>query len=228
MGHSGTHVLEEIPLIETVSNTIGDLERIGEMDSRAVAEMRALYFAELDKASPPPSCKLVIDKNPLSMIRMPLIHRLFPDAKIILAMRHPCDVVLSCFMQNFKPTEAMSSFLDLTNAARAYDRIFAYWEKSCEIFPLATHMLRYEAMVDDVEAEVRPLFEFLGLDWEAQVLDHQTTAKNRGFIRTPSYAQVTEKIYSSASGRWQRYRSQMTEILPILEPWIERFGYRLD
>ncbi len=225
MGHSGTHVLEEIPLIETVANTVGDLERVGEMDARAVAEMRALYFAELDKASPPAPGALVIDKNPLSMIRMPLIHRLFPDAKIILAMRHPCDVVLSCYMQNFKPTEAMSSFLDLTNAARTYDRIFAYWEKSCEVLPLDTHMLRYEAMVDDVESEVRPLFEFLGLDWQPQVLDHQKTARERGYIRTPSYAQVTEKIYSSSSGRWHRYRPYMSEMLPILEPWALRFGY---
>jgi tetratricopeptide (TPR) repeat protein len=228
MGHSGVHVLEEIPLIETVSHAVGDLDAVAHMDQAKVAEMRALYFAELDKASPSPPGKLVIDKNPLSMIRMPLIHRLFPDAKIILAMRHPCDVVLSCYMQNFKPTQAMSSFLDLTNAARTYDRIFAYWEKSCEVLPLNTHMLRYEAMVDDVEAAVRPLFEFLGLPWENQVLDHQKTAKDRGYIRTPSYAQVTEKIYSSASGRWQRYRSQMTEVLPILEPWIDRFGYKLD
>jgi Flp pilus assembly protein TadD len=228
MGHSGAHVLEEIPLIETVSNAVGDLERIGEMGSKAVAEMRALYFSELDKASPPPEGRLVIDKNPLSMIRMPLIHRLFPDAKVILAMRHPCDVVLSCYMQNFKPTEAMSSFLDLTHAARTYDRIFAYWEKSRETFPLDIHMLRYEAMVEDVEAETRPLFDFLGLPWEAQVLDHQKTAKDRGYIRTPSYAQVTEKIYSSANGRWKRYSSQMSEILPILKPWADRFDYDLD
>ena len=93
------------------------------------------------------------------------------------------------------------------------------------MLPLDTHMLRYEAMVDDVESEVRPLFEFLGLDWQPQVLDHQKTARERGYIRTPSYAQVTEKIYSSSSGRWHRYRPYMSEMLPILEPWALRFGY---
>ena len=228
MGHKGAHVLEEIPMIETVANTIGDLDAVGRMDDRAIAEMRALYFAELDKASPPPAGALVIDKNPLSMIRMPLIQRLFPDAKIILAMRHPCDVVLSCYMQNFKPTEAMSSFLDLTNASRTYDRIFGYWEQCQSVLPLDVHMLRYEAMVEDVESEVRPLFDFLGLDWDPSVLDHQKTARERGYIRTPSYAQVTEKIYSSASGRWQRYRNYMNEVLPILEPWVQKYGYSLD
>lgn len=228
MGHSDTHVLEEIPLIETVANAVGDLTRVGELNADEVAAMRALYFEELAKASPAPPGKLVIDKNPLSMVRMPLIHRLFPDAKIILAMRHPCDVVLSCYMQNFKPTESMSSFLDIANAARTYDRIFAYWQKCREVLPLDVHMLRYEAMVEDVESEVRPLFEFLGLDWQSSVLDHQKTARERGYIRTPSYAQVTEKVYSSASGRWQRYRQYMNEVLPILQPWAETYGYSVD
>ena len=228
MGHSRVHVLEEIPLLETVSRAVGDFEKIGRLEVQEIAGLRRLYFDELEKASPPPTGALVIDKNPLSMIRVPLIHRLFPDAKIILAMRHPCDVVLSCFMQNFKPTEAMASFLDLANASRTYDRIFAYWEKCMTIFPLDVHTLRYEAMVDDVEAATRPLFEFLGLEWEEQALDHRRTAANRGFIRTPSYAQVTEKVYSSASGRWLRYRKYMEEVLPILQPWVARYGYALD
>jgi tetratricopeptide (TPR) repeat protein len=228
MGHSATHVLEEIPIIETISKKVGDLDNIARLGANEIADLRALYFEELGKASPPPAGAMVIDKNPLSMIRMPLIHRLFPDAKVILAMRHPCDVVLSNYMQNFKPTEAMASFLDLPNAARTYARIFEYWEKCRDVLPLDVHMLRYEAMVQDVEAATRPLFDFLDLSWEEQVLDTQKTAADRGYIRTPSYAQVTEKIYSSASGRWNRYRSQMNEILPILEPWVSRYGYSLD
>lgn len=228
MGHSGTHVLEELPIIERLSQSLGDFDAIRTLDSAAVANLRDRYFQELDKLSPPPPGKLVIDKNPLSMIRIPLIHRLFPDAKIILAMRHPCDVVLSCYIQNFKPTESMASFLDLPNGSRTYDRFFRYWEKCREVFPLDVHMLRYEAMVADVGAATRPLFDFLGLDWEESALDHQKTAVERGYIRTPSYAQVMEPIYSSASGRWKRYEPQMREILPILQPWVERYGYSLD
>ncbi|KTE37335.1 MULTISPECIES: tetratricopeptide repeat-containing sulfotransferase family protein [unclassified Sphingopyxis] len=228
MGNSGAHVLEELPIIEGLSKSLGDLDAIRALDAGAVADLRRRYFAELDKLSPPPPGKLVIDKNPLSMIRIPLIHRLFPDAKIILAMRHPCDVVLSCYIQNFKPTEAMASFLDLANASRTYDRIFHYWETCRAVFPIDMHMLRYEAMVADAGAATRPLFDFLGLGWEEDALDHQKTAAARGYIRTPSYAQVLEPIYSSASGRWKRYEAQMREVLPILAPWVERYGYRLD
>ncbi|MEQ1724942.1 MAG: sulfotransferase [Sphingopyxis sp.] len=228
MGHSGTHVLEEIPIIETISQKLEGIDPVATLNGAELTQFRAMYFDELAKTSPAPAGKLVIDKNPLSMIRMPLIHRLFPDAKIILAMRHPCDVVLSCYMQNFKATEAMSSFLDLPNASRTYGRIFEYWEKCRAVMPLDVHMLRYEEMIDDLEGATRPLFDFLGLPWEDQVLDHQKTAVKRGYIRTPSYAQVTEKIYTSSSGRWQRYRSYMNEVLPILAPWASRYGYDLD
>ena len=228
MGHSDTHVLEELPIIENIARALGEMDNIRALDAAAVADLRSQYFAELDKPSPPPPGKLVIDKNPLSMIRMPLIHRLFPDARIILAMRHPCDVVLSCYIQNFKPTEAMASFLDLANASRTYDRIFHYWETCREVFPTEVHMLRYEAMIADAGAATRPLLEFLGLGWQDAVLDHQKTAAERGFIRTPSYAQVMEPIYSSASGRWKRYEAQMREVLPILAPWVERYGYSFD
>jgi len=228
MGNSGTHVLEELPIIEELSKSLGDLDAIRTLDTAAVADLRDRYFDDLDRRSPPPPGKLVIDKNPLSMTRMPLIHRLFPDAKIILAMRHPCDVVLSCYTQNFKPTEAMASFLDLANASRTYDRIFHYWESCRQILALDVHMLRYEAMVADVGAATRPLFDFLGLEWEEGALDHQKTASKRGHIRTPSYAQVTEPIYSTASGRWKRYEPQMREILPVLAPWVERYGYSFD
>ena len=57
------------------------------------------------------------------------------------------------------------------------------------------------------------------------MLDHQKTALDRGYIRTPSYAQVTEGIYVRAKGRWEKYREQMKPVLPILAPWVERFGY---
>lgn len=228
MGHSRTHVLEEIPILETVANKLGDFTRLAEIDAAEIAALRAFYFEEVARLSPIPPGAMLIDKNPLSMLRAPLIHRLFPDAKIILAMRHPADTVLSCYMQNFKPTEAMASFLDLTNASRTYDRIFQYWETCRAIFPLDVRTLRYEDMVADPEGAIRPLIEWLGLDWEAGTLDHQSTAARRGHIRTPSYGQVTEPIYTSASGRWSRYREQLKYALPVLTPWAERYGYSVD
>lgn len=225
MGHPDTHVLEELPILAHVRDQLGDIGLIDELDETGVAELRAAYFEELRRLAPPPSEAMVIDKLPLNILRTPLIHRLFPDARFIFATRHPCDAVLSCFMQSFKVNQAMASFLDLGNAARFYDRTMAYWKECRGVFPLRVHRITYENMVADLESELRPLIGFLGLDWTDDLLAFQRTASERALIRTPSYAQVTEGIYDRARGRWERYRDEMRDVLPILAPWTEELGY---
>jgi tetratricopeptide (TPR) repeat protein len=225
MGHSATQVFEELPMMVRAINAVGGMEAIGNLGPQDVADLRSRYFSELEKITPREPGKLLIDKNPLAILNLPTIHRTFPEAKIIFTLRHPCDVVLSCFMQVFRPTRTMSSFTDFHQTALVYDAVMRYWVQCNELMPLQTHTVRYESMVSDLESEARSLIEFLGLPWEDSLLDHQRTARERGIIRTPSYAQVTEKIYTRAQGRWVRYREYFTTVLPILEPWIERFGY---
>ena len=41
----------------------------------------------------------------MNMTVLPLIRRLFPRARIVLTIRHPCDVLLSCYFQQFRSTE---------------------------------------------------------------------------------------------------------------------------
>jgi len=225
MGHPEMQVLEEEPILTKVSEHISSLAAIAELDADAVSRLRALYFEEVGKVAKVAPDRLLVDKNPLASLRAPLIHRLFPDARFIFALRHPCDVVLSCFMQNFKINQAMASFLTLENAARYYDAVMSYWIKCQELLPLNVHVIRYEALVADREPELRALMAFLGLPWRDELLAHEETAADRGYIRTPSYAQVTEGIYARAKGRWERYREQLQPIMPILAPWVERFGY---
>jgi hypothetical protein len=122
----------------------------------------------------------------------------------------------------------MSRFLRLATAAELYDLSFSYFERAQGLFKLPVHSVVYERVVADRERELKSLFEFLGLDWHEQVLDHETTAKGRGRIKTASYSQVVEPIYTRASGRWWNYRKQLEPIFPILAPWIEKFGYSLD
>jgi Flp pilus assembly protein TadD len=225
MGHNGTEVREEQEMITRLREIAQTLDALPELPVERIGAMRGAYFAELRAGGAVAPGKLVIDKFPLMTLRAAYVHRAFPDAKFIFALRHPCDVVLSCWMQNFRVTSAMSSFLTLENAAKFYDAAMTHWLRAREILPLDVHTVRYEDMVQDLEAELRPLIAFLGLDWDDALLDHQRTARDRGYIRTPSYAQVTEKVYTRSSGRWEAYRKHMEPILPILAPWIERFGY---
>ncbi len=225
MGHSRIAVLEEQPVLRPVGDEAGPLENLGQLGDARLDELRLRYFEEAAKYAPGAAGQLILDKMPLNALRGPLIARLFPEAPILFALRHPCDAVLSCFMQNFRVNQAMASFMTLENAARFYDATMTYWMQCRELLPLRVHEVRYEDMVEDREAVLRPLVSFLGLPWEDAVLRHDDTAKARGFIRTPSYAQVTERIYKRAAGRWERYRPQMAPVLEILAPWAVRFGY---
>ena len=60
------------------------------------------------------------------MVLLPIIRRLFPNAPIILAIRHPCDTVLSCFLQHFRSDLALLG-RDLPALARSYSRAFGFW-----------------------------------------------------------------------------------------------------
>jgi tetratricopeptide (TPR) repeat protein len=227
MGHPETHVLEEEPILQRVGEALGDFALLPGLEAGEAERLRALYFAELDAFDPGARDRMVVDKLPLNILGAPLIHRLFPEAKLIFAERHPCDVVLSCFMQNFDVNDAMANFLDLGDAARLYDLVLGFWTRCRALLPLDVHVLRYEALVADKAKEMRALLAFLGLEWDDGVLDNQGTAIRRGPIATPSYAQVAQPIYGRASGRWQRYRAELAPVLPILAPWAERMGYEM-
>lgn len=225
MGHSRTVVFEEEPFLARVAEAVDDPAALATMDAATIAALRARYFAAADAAFPDIGDRQIIDKMPFSILHLPLIHRLFPGARIVFVERHPCDVVLSCYMQNFRPNPAMANFLDLGDAAELYDLALGYWQQCRSVLPLPTHVLRYESMLADLEGAVRPLLAFLGLDWEEEALDYRQTALKRGHVKTASYAQVTEPLYTRARGRWERYRPHLAPVLPILEPWVRRLGY---
>jgi tetratricopeptide (TPR) repeat protein len=227
MGHPRVEVLEERPPLRLVDEAIGGLDRLAALDAAAVADMRALYYAEAAKHVPITDDTTLVDKFPLHLNKAPLIHRLFPEARIILALRHPCDAVLSCYITNFRLNHAMANFLDIAHVAAVYDLSFGLFERARSIMPLKVHTIRYENVVEDSRAELAPLFEFLDLDWHDGVLDHRETAATRGIISTASYAQVTEPLYKRAAGRWQRYRKHLEPVLPVLAPWAERYGYEI-
>lgn len=225
MGHPDVAVLEEVPMVSEAKKYLGEGPELADWPLASLEKAREVYFASLDSHVPVGFPGLVIDKLPLNMLAPPFIHVMFPDAKFIFAQRHPCDSVLSCFMQPFALNESMACFLKLETAADFYDAAMTLWTRCEELLPLNVHRLIYEELVNDPEAALRPLVQFLGLEWRDELLDHRATAAARGLISTPSYAQVAQPISKAASGRWRRYEKQLEPVLPVLLPWAERLGY---
>lgn len=227
MSHPNIEVLEEEPPLRRAHEKLADLESWPAATDEQIQAGRDAYFECAQALTPLKPGNLLVDKNPLTMNLLPLVRRLFPEAKVILALRHPCDVILSCYFANFRLNDGMANFIRLDTAADLYDASFSYYEHVQKLMPFATHVSVYEKLVADRESELRGLFDFLGLDWHDAVLDHQTTALKRGRIKTASYAQVVEPIYSRSAGRWQKYRKHLDPVLPVLEPWVRKFGYEM-
>lgn len=227
-GHGGLKVMEEEPILDGLAARLAERPE-GYPEALAVLNVEdrlALrrQYAEWAAAKGPQGPGRLIDKLPLNAIHVPLIRSLFPRARFILALRHPMDSVLSCFMQNFHMNAAMANYLTLDGAAHHYDRVMGLCQVACTALEIAPIRVRYEDLIDDPEDVAGKVIGALGLEWDEAVLDHAGRAKGRR-INTPSYAQVSEPVYKRAAGRWQRYEAALKPLEPVLAPWIDRWGY---
>jgi tetratricopeptide (TPR) repeat protein len=222
LGHPQIEVLEEKQLVGRSADVVGGSLNLLSASDKRLRKARERYFGLLREYVPPDFAGLVVDKFPLDMAAAPVIEAVFPGAPMIFAQRHPCDVVLSGFMQPI----GIVNFSSIEAAADYYDAMMSIWTAARESLRLNAHTVVYEDFVRDPESTLRPLIAFLGLEWDDRVLDHQRAARERGTIITPSYDQVTEPVSTRASGRWKRYREQLKSVLPVLLPWAEQLGYR--
>ena len=221
MGHPEVTVLEEEQLVGRSAEGI-NVKALPAIPRKRIRRARDSYLAALADRVGRDFGGLVVDKFPLDMASAPLIQAMFPGAPFIFAQRHPCDVVLSGFMQSF----GLVNFSNIEAAADYYDAMMSIWTAARETLGLNVHTIVYEDLVADPEGTLRPLVAFLGLEWNDRLLDHASTAKSRGTIVTPSYDQVTEPVNTRAVGRWKRYAKQLEPALPVLLPWADRLGYR--
>jgi len=200
------------------------LEQLAQISSGEAYRQREAYWSGVRTFGIEPRGRVFIDKFPLSTVQLPLIAKLFPDARVLFARRDPRDVVLSCFRRRFGMNPSMYELLTLDGAAAYYDAVLRLAEVYRALLPLPEHEVRYECLVDDFEGTARKACEFLGLEWNDQLTDFATKARTRG-ISTPSAAQVARGLNREGMGSWRRYQEQMEPVLSLLDPWVRRFGY---
>jgi tetratricopeptide (TPR) repeat protein len=168
--------------------------------------------------------RMLLDKNPGMMILLPMINWAFPEMKMLIALRDPRDVVLSCFMQKVPLTPISSNWLTLTHAAEYYARTMQTWLAVRPLTAGAWLEFRYEDVVADLEREARKILEFLVLPWDERVLKFYEHAREK-IVRSPTYKDVTQPVYHKSVGRWQHYARHFDPVLPTLKPFLKEFGY---
>src|SRR3984957_5803279 len=141
-----------------------NLEPLARAEESQVLALQAAYWDGVRNAGVDPAGKVFVDKHPLNTLKLPLIARLFPRAKILFACRDPRDVVLSCFRRRFKMNPAMYELLTLPGAAAFYEAVMGFAEKVRPLLKLDWRVVRYESLVNDLGGETRAICEFLGLE----------------------------------------------------------------
>ncbi len=228
-GHPGIQVLEEEPMMQKVRASLVKSgaqypDIIASLTPEQIARLRRVYFETADAFITRQPGSLLVDKMPLNLVEAAAIHRLFPDARFVLCLRHPCDACLSCFMQMFELNAGMSNFLTLDDTTQLYSNVMRLWQRYEKVLPIKVFRVRYEGLVDDLEETARGLLDFVGLPWDDAVLKFDSHARTRN-IKTPSYTQVTSGIYTHARGRWRRYEQHIRPYMNRLQPFIDAFGY---
>jgi tetratricopeptide (TPR) repeat protein len=201
-----------------------NLQPLARAEQAAVNDLRQAYWRGVRAAGADVAGKVFVDKHPLNSMKLPLIAKLFPQAKILFAVRDPRDVILSCFRRRFKMNPSMYELLTLPGAAAFYAAVMGFADTAKHSLHLNWREVRYESLVADLEGEMRGVCEFIGLEWLAAMGEFADRAQAREHA-TPSTAQLSQGLVTSATAQWRNYERQILPALPVLEPWMNRFRY---
>jgi tetratricopeptide (TPR) repeat protein len=227
-GHPGVVSLEEHELlIDAVGEFMqepAELGRLVRATAIALDPLRAAYWRRVADGGVDVTGKLFVDKYPLNILKLPLIARLFPGAKILFACRDPRDVVLSCFRHRFHMSAPIYELLTIEGAARYYDSVMQLAIRLTSTLPLAICLVRHEDVVREFQREMKRICEFVGIDWHPAMGDFALRTQERTTF-TPSTAQLVRGLNTEGLGQWRRYGAQLAPVCEVLEPWLQRFYY---
>ena len=204
--------------------TSESLDRLSRLDEATAVRFRDFYWQRVHRSGIALEDKTIVDKQPLNTVKLPLIAKLFPNAKILFAVRDPRDVVLSCFRRRFQMNIDMFEFLTLDGAARYYDAVMRLGEIGRDTLPLSLLETRHEDLAADFEPRMRAICDFIGIVWDDGMRGFAERAAG-GSAATPSAPQLSRGLNLEGIGQWRRYAPQLAPVLPLLAPWVERFGY---
>jgi len=212
-------------LWRTENTPLPTAEALDNIPLERLAAQRDRYFGYMAAAlNEPIGDRVHLDKNPTLTLLLPGLLRLFPEAKLLIALRDPRDVILSCFMQYLPLNTNSVCYLTLERAARRYANDMGIWRKFRETICAPWLEVRYEDCVLHLEREARRALAFLELPWDPQVLGYRDRLKTKA-VNSPTYEAVSQPLYTSAIGRWKNYRKYLEPWQEILQPCLEAFGY---
>jgi len=211
----GTHELGDLPRVVKAARQRKRGERFPEqLASLEVQEWAAIGTRYLDKTSIfRRGAPFFVDKNPNNFVYTGILQLAMPNAKIIDARRHPLDSCFGSYKQLFASGQPFS--YDLTELGEyylQYRRLMDHWR---DVLPQFVLEVDYEAVVADLDSQVRRILDFCGLPFEDACLRFHETERA---VKTASSQQVRRPIYRSSVNLWRNYEPHLASLVHILEP----------
>jgi Flp pilus assembly protein TadD len=203
------------------------LQELNSLSSTRRVEMRRRYMKSLlreDTGEGGLPAKVLLVKNPSPTMALHLWLRIFPELKVIIAVRDPRDVLISCLFQNLELTPMNMNFLSLERAAKHYSDLMDVWLRVRDLGGFDWVQLRYRDIVQNLEGEGRRATELLQLPWnEKQAKFHESAGKK--FIFSPTYQDVTQPLQNRSVDRWENYAEVLEPMQSRLAPYCQEFGF---
>lgn len=216
--HPAVHGAGELPTLQNIAYGLNNAPWAGgegfpgcleQLSIRQANRLASQYLAEITRASN--TATYVTDKFPLNGRNLWLVRLLVPGAHVIHCVRDPLDTCLSCYMTEFAEGNEYAQDLEtLGRYYQGYERLMGHWK---QVLDLPILEVRYETVVENVEAEARRMLDFLQLPWDERCLRFY---EHRRHVATASQAQVRRPIYKSSIGRWRHYESHLAPLIRCL------------
>lgn len=244
---SGTSILGELlaahPEVryKHEAHAIWDRAGLGENESHRLTQTHATpdvqRIIRKKFAEEQGNAVLFVEKCPRSVLRVPFIREVFPEAKLIHIVRDGRDVACSMLpgiggaeWRHLKPP----SWQQLMQAEQGVVRCAVAWKTIMEIaqqdLAQTPHfMLRYEDLVAQPERKARELFAFLELPFLPEVAAFCANIQNETTNSYHAQKQVKwfREDHGVRIGRWRENMSpaEAERVEALLRPLLAQFGY---
>lgn len=166
-----------------------------------------------------PEAKHIVDKLPHNFENIGLIKFLFPNARIISVRRDPRDIAISNYFTDYQAKHGGMGFAyDLTDIGEQladHNLLMHHWQ---QVFPGEILEINYEDVVEDLEGSARKLLDYIGVEWEPQVLKFNELERT---VKTASVWQVRQPIYKTSKAKWKRYEDYLAPLIQGTNAKIE-------
>ncbi len=203
------------------------LKTLESVPVECLRRLRQNYFSSMERCLGQPTAdRLLVDKNPEFSMLTNGFHRVFPEARLLVALRDPRDVCLSCFMLYLPPNINLrqTANYSLSDIVEQYVEEMALWRTRAPLISGRYLEVRYEDMVEDLASTARKILDFLGVSWDPQVLRFHERAQQK-VLRHGNYGSVSQPIYQRARQRWRHCGEYFQPYLEKLAPFVKAFGY---